>query len=363
MHTDHCEFAIIIPTFNEATNVIPLAAALEKCLESVNWRAIFVDDSSPDGTANVLEGHAIENPRISCLKRVGRRGLASAVIEGVVACNAEFFAVMDADLQHDETLLVEMLKKLRSGDADLVVASRYIKGGGVGEWAKSRSYISKFATKLANIALKTDLTDPMSGFFASRTEMFLAAIPNMTGIGFKILLDYITAIRHMRVAEVPMVFRQRLSGESKLNLKVTLEFLEFVLNKLVPWVSWRFIVFAFVGGTGVVVHIGTVAVFHRGFELPFDPSNLIAIVVAMTSNFTLNNLITFGDRQLTGNGWWSGLTGFYLCCAIGGVVNYAVASIAAANGVYWLLAAIFGLGTAAVFNFATSSTFVWRKER
>ncbi|WP_332639208.1 glycosyltransferase, partial [Escherichia coli] len=135
------------------------------------------------------------------------RGLSSACIEGMCATAAPFVAVIDGDLQHDETLLPKMLDALEGdGGLDVAIGSRFVDGGGTGEWDDDRVAKSAFATKLSRRVLKADLSDPMSGFFMIRTEIVRGLVPTLSAIGFKILLDIMTASpRPLKFLELPYV--------------------------------------------------------------------------------------------------------------------------------------------------------------
>jgi len=210
------ELAIVIPVLNEADNVAPLVERLTRALAGIRWEAIFVDDDSPDGTADVVRALARLQSNIRCVQRLGRRGLASACIDGILSSAAPYIAVMDGDLQHDEMLLPQMLAKIRAERLDVVVASRYTDAGSVGDWQRSRVVISDVAGRLSRLVVKADLTDPMSGFFMVERNAFAAAMRSLTGQGFKILLDlFASSPRPLAFAEVPLSFRQRLHGESK----------------------------------------------------------------------------------------------------------------------------------------------------
>ena len=166
------ELSVVVPTFKESGNVAELVQRIDAALEGVDWEVIFVDDDSPDGTSDVAKAMAAADPRVRCLRRVSRRGLAGACIEGMLSSSAAYVGVMDADLQHDENLLPRMLATLRRGDTDLVVGSRYIAGGSASAFSKRRSMISKTAGSLARALTRVELTDPMSGFFMMRRDRF-----------------------------------------------------------------------------------------------------------------------------------------------------------------------------------------------
>ena len=183
------ELAVVVPTFNERANVAVLVDRLDACLAGLAWEVVFVDDDSPDGTAEAVRELARRDPRVRCLRRVGRRGLASACVEGMLATSAPLLAVMDADLQHDEALLPAMVERLREGDVDLVVGTRYAAGTAVPGWDEGRRRMSRLATRLGRAALGVPLSDPMSGFFAVRREALERVVRGLSAVGFKILLD------------------------------------------------------------------------------------------------------------------------------------------------------------------------------
>src|SRR6202050_510275 len=181
------ELAIIVPAFNERENIAELIGRLVICLEDRSWEVIFVDDDSPDGTADVVREHAAADSRVRCLHRIGRRGLSSACVEGMLATTAPYLAVIDADLQHDERLLPQMLDLLKQGDTDIVVGSRYAPGGDISDWDASRARMSRLAVRLSRLVVPGDLTDPMSGFFMMRRSVLEVSVRRLSAIGFKIL--------------------------------------------------------------------------------------------------------------------------------------------------------------------------------
>jgi dolichol-phosphate mannosyltransferase len=187
------DLAIIVPTLNERGNVAELVARLETVLQGIEWEAVFVDDGSSDGTVDILHDMARRSERVRYIHRIDRRGLASACIEGMAATSAPYLAVIDADLQHDERLLRDMYLVASAGEADLVVGSRYTAGGSTGDMSAGREWISRVATALGNAVIRTRLSDPMSGFFLLRREVFTAAAPRLSGHGFKILIDLVSA--------------------------------------------------------------------------------------------------------------------------------------------------------------------------
>lgn len=356
------ELTVVVPSYNERQNVPELARRLGEVLSGVAWEMIVVDDDSPDGTASLVKEMGRSDPRIRCIRRVGRRGLAGACIEGMLASSAPVVAVMDGDLQHDETILPAMLDRIRGG-AELVVASRNIDGGSKTEGLSPvRQAISDFGRRLSDMVLKAPLSDPMSGFFMIRREIVEEAAPRLATTGFKILADIAASVpRVPKVAEVPFVFRERVHGESKLDAKVALDYLGFVLNKLSGGlIPLRFIFFALVGASGLVVHL---AALYAGlsFGWQFEWAQTAATFIAMTSNFVINNEFTYRDARLKGARFLTGLVLFYVVCSIGAFGNVGVASWLYAGEFDWWLSGLAGAIMGAVFNYAASSAIVWRR--
>ncbi len=355
--------AVIIPVFNEAANVAPLVARLEATLAGIPWEAVFVDDDSPDGTAAEIRRIAARDPRIRCLRRVGRRGLASACIEGFLSVAAPFVAVMDGDLQHDEAILPAMLAAVQDG-ADIAIGSRHVEGGSAASgFSAARFALSDAGARLARAMLPTPVADPMSGFFLLKRDMVEALAPRLTGRGFKILLDILlTAGRPLRVAEIPYGFRAREHGASKLDATVLLEFGGLLLDKASGGaVPLRFVAFAAVGGLGVVVHMLALGLLGGLLGLGFGAAQWGATFAAMTANFWLNNRITYRDARLSGAALWRGLVLFYLVCGIGAAANVGIATLLVEDGVLaWGLAGAAGALLTVVWNYAVSSTLVWR---
>jgi dolichol-phosphate mannosyltransferase len=355
--------AVVIPVYREAANVAPLVARLDVALRGIAWEAVFVDDDSPDGTAEAVRAIARQDPRIRCIRRVGRRGLASATIEGMLSASTPYVAVMDGDLQHDEAILPAMLAAVEGG-ADIAIGSRHVAGGQAeGGFSAARGALSDAGTRMARALLPVPVADPMSGFFLLRRDLVEQAAPRLTGRGFKILLDILlTAPRGLRVTEVPYAFRTREHGESKLDATVLLEFAGLLLDKatggLVPL---RFVAFAAVGAVGVLVHMMALGLLVGLFGAGFGAAQWGATLVAMTANFVLNNRITYRDARLRGPRLWRGLLLFYLVCGVGAAANVGIAGLLVRDGILaWGLAGAAGALITVVWNYAVSSTLVWR---
>lgn len=362
MATRPLELAVVIPTFNEVANVSKLRDRLSIALAGISWEAIFVDDNSPDETAEKVRSIGISDPRVRVVHRIGRRGLSSAVVEGMLASCAPVLAVIDGDMQHDEAVLPQLLEAITSGRADVAIGTRYTDGGGVSDWDESRHRLSRWATLIGQKALGVSVSDPMSGYFAVSREFMMTTIPNLSGIGFKILLDTIaSAPKPPRIAEIPYVFRSREEGESKIGARVGLEYLALLADKTIgKFVPLRLMSFLLVGALGLGVHLGVLGTLVA-VGATFLIAQSVAVTAAMTFNFALNNIFTYADRRLRGWKVLTGLFSFYAVCLLGGIANVGVGEwVNGADGRWWL-AGIAGAMVGAVWNFAASSVVTWRK--
>jgi dolichol-phosphate mannosyltransferase len=355
------ELSVVVPTFKERANVPLLVEKLAQTLTGIDWEVIFVDDNSPDGTASAARALGENDSRVRCIRRIGRRGLSGACLEGMLASQARFVAVMDADLQHDETLLVAMLARLRAGEADLAVASRYVDGGSAaGLSSAGREHASRFSTAIARRLLGVNLSDPMSGFFMMRRGCFEELAPKLSSQGFKILLDIVATARgSLAITELPFVFAERQHGESKLDTRVALDFAALVLAKLTnDAVSFRFLLFCLVGLTGIAIHLATL---RFSLALGFGAAQTVATVAAITWNFVLNNMFTYRDQRLAGWQFLTGLIRFQLICAVGALSNVGIAAWIYDHDPNWWIAGLGGAVMGAVWNYVVSAAFVWRQ--
>lgn len=354
------EISVVVPAFRERENIPGLLRALEAALAGLDWETIIVVDDAFDGTEELVRERAQRDPRVRCIHRIGRRGLASACIEGMLASSAPYLAVIDADLQHDEALVPKLLAAARSGEADLVVASRYMEGGSTGELAADRVRVSRLASALSRVLCK-GLSDPMSGFFVVRRAFLEQVVRRLYGRGFKILLDLIAAARgEVRILELPYRMRSRQHGESKLGARVIAEFFMLILyhltGRLLPA---RFFLFSAVGVTGLGVHLAVLAALFKATGGNFLASQAFATWAAMTSNFFLNNMFTYADQRLRGRRMWRGLLTFYVACGIGAFINIAIAEWLYLQSVVYWAAGLIGALVAAVWNFFTTASVTW----
>jgi len=353
--------SVVVPTFNERANIPVLVERVAAALDGEAWQIIVVDDDSPDGTAEAVKAIAARDPRVQCLRRIKRRGLAGAVIEGVLASAAPYVAVIDGDLQHDETLLPTMLETLRSGRAELVVASRYVgESAPVEALGPVRRMGSQVANGLGRIVLRQELSDPVSGFFMIRRDLVEDVAPRLTTVGFKVLFDIIASQdRALSIVELPYVFRERVAGGSKLDRRMVIDYLGLLLHKLTGGlVPTRALMFGLVGATGVAVQLLAV----KGFlvlGLHFSLAQFAGSMVAMTSNYLINNEITYRDRRKSGLALLVGYLKFCLLCSIGLAANVAVASKVYQLLPIWWVASATGAGFGALWNYVSTAAAVW----
>ncbi|MEX0696979.1 MAG: glycosyltransferase [Dongiaceae bacterium] len=359
---DAIELTVVVPTFNEAANVPLVVERLETVLKGVRWEVVFVDDDSPDTTADIARRIAARDRRVRVIRRIGRRGLSTACVEGALSSSAPYFAVMDGDLQHDDTVLPEMYRRVRADNLDVVVGSRYLDGERTEGLDPLRKWISRMGGRMSRLVLHADLTDPMSGFFVMSRAAFDRSVRNLSQQGFKILLDlFASAPEPLRFAEVPAEFHARRHGESKLDTAVAWEFGILVLDKLIGRVvPVRFAIFALVGATGIAVHLAILWLVGLG-GATFAAAQTTAVVAAMTWNFVLNNVITYRDQRLRGVSFFTGLLSFYVIGAVGALANIGIAQSLYDQGRGWWIAGIAGALIGVVWNFTMSSFFTWRR--
>jgi dolichol-phosphate mannosyltransferase len=355
--------SIIIPSLNERENIPILVERLEALLVGRKWEAVFVDDDSRDGSLEVLMNLARTKPHVRFIRRIGRRGLSSACLEGMASSVADIFAVMDCDLQHDETILPKMLAAFEEDPSlELAVGTRYAgEGGGVGEWSKVRIFISRLATSLGSLARKTELSDPMSGFFAIRREVFEETVRQMTGKGFKILLDMVLSVgRPLKTREFSYEFRTRKHGESKLDIVVGFEYLYLLADKIFGrFVPVSFVVYVLAGLSGLFLHLATLGILFRYVGIAFVTAQLTATLVAMVSNFLVNNSVTFRQQRLKGAMLLPGLLAYIAICGLGAIVNVQASEYLFENHIPWWFAGAAGALVGAVWNYAVSTQIVW----
>lgn len=357
--------AIVLPTYNERDNVPFIIGQLRETLGNFAWEAVFVDDDSPDGTAGLIRDYAAADARIRLIYRLGRRGLASASLEGMLATTAEYIVVMDSDLQHDETAIPAMLHMARSRELDLVVATRNSSDGSMGDFSNRRVRLSQLGRKISRAVCRCEVSDPMSGFFLIRRDYFLRTAHSLQGRGFKTLVDILASgPRPVRIGEVGYVFRSRIHGDSKLDAHILVDYLFWVVSKFLRrTIPTRFAIFGMVGAVGVAVHlISLFFLFHRA-HFVFANAQLASTYIAMTGNFILNNVITYRDRKLKGARFLRGLVAFWIACSLGALANVSVARSLLLWNVPWIFAGLGGIVISSVWNYILNDLFTWNSQQ
>jgi dolichol-phosphate mannosyltransferase len=357
--------SIIVPTYQESANIPILFDRIKVALNGLPWEMVVVDDDSPDGTSNVAFALAAKDHRVRCLRRVNRSGLAGAVIEGWMSSSADFVAVIDGDLQHDESILRVMYQALAMGTGNLAIGTRLRSANG-GNLSPARQRLSDLGTWFFRRIGGTTVTDPMSGFFMIRREIVSRLAPRLSADGFKILVDVIlSAGGGLAIVEVPYGFRKRNAGESKLTPLVAIDFLGLVVHHATAGVlPIRFVLFAMVGAVGLVVHLAALsAAVEWSRMFTFDSGQLIATILAMASNFILNNEITYRAYRYHRHHLFFGFLGFALACSVGAIANVDTASwLYKANQTWWV-AGLAGALLSVVWNYAVSTSLIWRPGR
>lgn len=355
--------AVVIPTFNERDNVKPMLALLDSALTGIPYEVLFVDDDSPDGTADLVRSISQQDIRVRVLQRVNRRGLSSACLEGMMATGAPYIAIIDADLQHDERILPAMLEKCRREKLDLVIGTRNSEGGSMGEFSANRVRLSQMGRKLSQWLTRTELSDPMSGFFLVDRRWLDDVIHLASGIGFKILLDLVASSpRPVRVGEVPYQFRTRQFGESKLDILVGLEYLELLLDKVIGHlIPIRFAIFCIVGALGLLLAVILFYCLTSYFGYRFVLAQITVTALVMIVNFFVNNSTTYRSQRLKGGALWWGLLTFMVACSAGAFINLRIAEYGLRVGIPWYLAVVAGLIVGSAWNYGVTSVFTWRQ--
>jgi dolichol-phosphate mannosyltransferase len=354
--------SVVVPTYRESANVPVLFERVKAALEGVPWEMIVVDDDSPDGTAEIAFSLAAADSRMRCLRRVNRSGLAGAVVEGWMASSADLVAVIDGDLQHDETILPEMYRALAGGLGNLAIGTRAVdeRRGGL---SPGRQKLSDLGAWFFRRVTGTPVTDPMSGFFMIRREIVTGLAPRLSSDGFKILVDVLlSAGGDLKIVEIPYLFRERLRGQSKLTPLVGLDFLGLVAHHASGGIlPIRFVLFALIGAIGLIVHVAALlALRHWLGPADFNSAQLVATLVAMASNFILNNEITYRTYRYRGLNMIPGFAGFALGCSVGALANLDVASWLYTWNRTWWVAGLAGAILSVVWNYAVSTNLVWR---
>jgi dolichol-phosphate mannosyltransferase len=365
--------SLVIPAYKERENIEPLVTRLADTLANYKYEIVIIDDNSADGTEELVESLAARYP-VRIVVRRGKKGLASAVVDGFGCANGDIIVVMDADLQHPPEVVPLLIEAIDKG-ADIAVGSRYIKGGGCEGWSLMRRIISKGAAFLSHLFLPSTrkIKDPMSGFFAIRKSVVKEA--NLNPSGFKILLEILMLGKWESVVEVPFMFVTRARGESKLNTRQQLDYLKHIYSLMRRTGELtRFIKFCIVGGSGVIVNLGLYALLTRfaGFTPIDDTSSgilsgnialIISIETSIITNFILNNFFTFSDRNIGGVGaFFKRLLNFNLICLAGALIQIGITNLCAVViGINDILSVLIGIIIAFLWNYLLNNFLTWKK--
>ena len=357
------ELTVVVPTFNERKNVGRLLELLSFALIGIEWEAIFVDDDSSDGTPGYLAALSRTDRRVRLIRRFGRRGLSSAVVEGMLASTAPVVAVIDADLQHDERILPDLYRAIIEQGAELAIGSRYAEGGSIGDWAVHRRIISNLATRAAQRVARVAVSDPMSGFFAIEHAALVRIAPRLSAVGYKLLLDIVaSAPEPLRIAERTYTFRCRQQGESKLDSRIAIEYVELLAEKTIGRiVPIRLLKFAIVGCIGLAVQLAMLSVMFVGADQPFRWAETVAVVAAIIFNFFLNNAFAYRDRRLKGLRLLEGLLSFAALCSPGALANVGVGTALFREQNSWWLAGAAGAIVGVVWNYTMGRLLTRRR--
>ncbi|MCR9143815.1 MAG: glycosyltransferase family 2 protein [bacterium] len=337
--------SVIIPTYNEAENVPILLERLGRTLADIPHEIIVVDDNSPDGTWQVAEQISLNSANLRVIRRLNERGLSSAVVAGMSAAKGQCLAVMDSDLQHDEAALPEMIETVLAPDqkVELAIGSRGVAGGSYGDFSKGRRFMSWVAAAMARMMLPVNVKDPMSGFFVVRREVFVECADRINPLGFKILLEFIGRNPGIKIKEVGYSFRLREHGETKLSGSVIRNYIIALYDmRFGQYVSSTFMMYAFVGSTGVLVNLLGFALgeflrlprFTSGLPA-LDPLYLsvpFGIQLSIITNYFLNNYITFYESRHKGSALVKGLVLFQIISMVGIVIQWSVFQLLQTNG-------------------------------
>ena len=351
---------IVIPTYNESENISPLVEALYDSLGGYPYDILFIDDDSPDGTAERIRDLAGSRP-VSVEVRTDKKGLASAVVDGFSLARGELVAVMDADLQHPPEVISRLLEAANRG-ADLVIASRYIPGGSVGNWSWLRRFISAGAGWLAHLLLPRtrSIKDPMSGCFMFRRRLLEGV--ELSPVGYKILLEMLCLTQPGSITEVAYRFENRRAGKTKLSLITQGDYLRHLVSLMRRTGELsRVFKFIAVGASGTIVNLAILSLLTEQAGVPYIISGAVAFQSAVVWNFMWNDRFTFGDRGKTKYGFWTRLARFNLV-SLGGLLIYlgVLAVFTELIGTHYLISALAGIALSFGWNFLSNNWWTWR---
>lgn len=380
MTENSVQVSIIIPTYNESQNILSILKSLTDYIpKKISTQTIIIDDNSPDGTGKIVEDYIknfkkITNNTIDIIHRTTKTGLSSAIFNGIQKATGETIIVMDADHSHPPQIIPKMIESLKKSHCDIVIASRYVKGGQIKDWTRSRKLISKIATKLAKSFLNVEQKDPMSGFFAFKKSILNNLKFDL--IGYKILLEMLVKTKDVKILEIPYTFTNRKIGQSKLDSKIILDYLKTV------WKLYRFgkavktdkqkstsflskaARFYTVGASGLIVNL--ISSFLLVTNIPdvwYIHANLVGIISSISSNFILNKIWTFEDKDFSKKKTTLQFFKFVIFSAFGALIQLGmVFYLTETQNMPYYLSLIFAVLTAAFGNFILNKKYTFKEK-
>ena len=375
------QISIIIPTYNESQNIINILKSIKDNLpKNIMTQTIVVDDNSPDGTGKLVEDYLknikkMADYTIEIIHRKTKEGLGSAILKGIQQAKGDTIVVMDSDFSHPPQIILKLIESIKKHQYDIAIASRYIKGGKIQGWSLKRKIMSKFATLIAKKGLGVDTHDPMSGFFAFKRNIIKGL--NIDAIGFKFLLEILVKTKGVNIKEIPYTFQNREIGSSKLSIKTILDYYRSVwklyrygkpLEKQEKRPSVKFLYkagrFYTVGASGFIVNYLISLLLTGGVsEMWYLHANVIGIIVSITTNFILNKIWTFGDRDFKVKRTISQYGKFAMFSSLGALVQLGmVYFLVDSNEISYPLALILAVMTAAFGNFILNKKFTFKEK-
>jgi len=375
------QVSIIIPTYNESQNILKILKSIGEFLpKNILAEAIVIDDNSPDGTGKIVENYLkdfkkITGYTIDVIHRTAKKGLSSAILNGIQQAKGDTIVVMDSDFSHPPQIIPRMLDALRKYRCDIVVASRYVQGGKISGWPLKRKLLSKLATVIAKKGLGVSPADPMSGFFAFKRPIIKGL--KFDAIGFKMLLEILVKTKGVKVWEIPYTFTDRQFGSSKVTLSTAIDYAKSVWRlyrfgkserKQEKRPSVRFLSkaarFYTVGASGLGINFLMSLLFAGGVsDMWYLHANIIGIIASITTNFVLNKYWTFEDRDFSTKKTLSQYGKFVGFSSLGALVQLSmVFSLVEASQIAYPIALILAVFTAAFGNFILNKKWTFKEK-
>ncbi len=375
------QISIILPTYNESQNIVNILKSIHANIpKGILTETIVVDDNSPDGTGKIVEEYIsnfkkIAENTINVIHRKAKNGLSSAILNGIQSAKGETIFVMDSDFSHPPQIIPKMIEAFKQYQCDLVVASRYITGGSIQGWTTKRKLMSKVATMIAKKGLDVKTKDPMSGFFAFKKNIIKEL--NFDAIGYKILLEIIVKTKGVNIKEVPYTFENRKLGSSKLDNSVIIDYFKSVWKlykngkietpnekrNSIHFIS-KAARFFTVGASGFLVNYIVSMIFTSGLtEMWYLHANIFGIIASISTNFILNKIWTFEDRDFSRKKTLTQYGKFSIFSSLGALVQLGLVFLLVDSyNVTYPLALISAIGVAAFSNFILNKKLTFKEK-